>query len=501
MIDIRGARPEIEDVRIELVTPLHVGDGETLIPDADFVEERPGHPLRVIDKAGLERRLADQGGGEVETYLAQQEMPGLRDLVTLAGGASHAPGYDLPPHEPRHAPTAPEIRSTIKDAWLRPLLPGSALKGALRTAWIAEHLRQHGLQPGAQELDRSPRFAAARFLRRLASAPAGSGRPGPNSDAFRVLRPRDALAPKSALTWVDIRIAKSPRDREVGWHVTNASSGRRQVEDWSQATALNAEALAPGTVLATQISWDGLLCANESTWRATGNEQVVTPQRFEDLRDVLTRHARHQIQRERETLETWGLGPAQRAWQQLEQRLEQAIQQGGTPLRLGFGIGWLGMTGDWLSDETFRTVLDETNWKVRQPDRFPKTRRLVVERGQPQAPLGWVILWPADSGPTPTGLEPADEKDHKDRGNAGHPWVNAKIAELQQAHNSSPEEVLRGKHLAQAWQQLEDPNIQQEALADIRRRWQERGWWKEPQGKAMKQARSIYAQGEEGGEG
>ncbi|BAU58762.1 CRISPR-associated protein [Halorhodospira halochloris] len=495
MTDIRGARPETENVCIEVVTPLHIGDGESLIKDADFVQERPGHPFRVIDKAGLERRLAEQGGDEVEAYLAHQEMPGLQDLVTLAGGASHAPGYDLPPHEPGHAPASPEIRSTIKDAWLRPLLPGSALKGALRTAWIAQHLRDQVIQPRAQELNKPPRFAAARFLGRLTSAPAhaGSGRPGPNSDAFRVLRPRDAQAPRSALSWVDIRIAKSPRDGKVGWHVTTRS-GRRQVDDWSQATALNAEALAPGTVLATQISWDGLLCANESAWRATGNEHIALPRGFCELRDVLIRHARHQIQREKKDLFAWELKAAYRTWQQLEQQLEQAIQQGGAPLRLGFGIGWLGMTGDWLSDETFHTVLAETHWKVKQPHRFPKTRRLVVERGQPQAPLGWVILWPADSGPPPTGQDPEEQKDREDPGDAGHPWVNTKIAELQKAHNSSLEEVLRGKKLAQACQLIDDLETRSEVLADIRRRWQERGWWNDPRGRAMKQARQIYGE-------
>lgn len=71
-------------------------------------------------------------------------------------------------------------------------------------------------------------------------------------------------------------------------------------------------------------------------------------------------------------------------------------------------------------------------------------------------------------------------------------WVDETIARLCQKNRSSYEENLRSKRLAQAWQEIEDEDLKDEALADIRSRWEKRGWWDEPTGKSAKQAKAIY---------
>ena len=73
-------------------------------------------------------------------------------------------------------------------------------------------------------------------------------------------------------------------------------------------------------------------------------------------------------------------------------------------------------------------------------------------------------------------------------------WVDTKIAELAVEHRNTPAEaILRGRHLAQAWDALEEPALKREAFSDIRRRWQEKGWWDEPpRGKSAEKAKAIY---------
>jgi len=68
---------------------------------------------------------------------------------------------------------------------------------------------------------------------------------------------------------------------------------------------------------------------------------------------------------------------------------------------------------------------------------------------------------------------------------------------LAEKLKTSPAEVLRGKALAQRWQEMEDPELKKTALLEIKRRWDHEGLWTQP-GKALKQARGIYQAGLEG---
>ncbi|MBF0630905.1 MAG: TIGR03986 family CRISPR-associated RAMP protein [Magnetococcales bacterium] len=77
------------------------------------------------------------------------------------------------------------------------------------------------------------------------------------------------------------------------------------------------------------------------------------------------------------------------------------------------------------------------------------------------------------------------------------PWVDQTIQELAEKLKTSPAEVLRGKALAQRWQEMEDPELKKTALLEIKRRWDHEGLWTQP-GKALKQARGIYQAGLEG---
>ena len=74
----------------------------------------------------------------------------------------------------------------------------------------------------------------------------------------------------------------------------------------------------------------------------------------------------------------------------------------------------------------------------------------------------------------------------------GREWVDAKIEELSARPGVQPDQALRGKALAEAWSSIDDPSLKQSALADIRARWDEKGWWNNPQGGAARKARAIY---------
>lgn len=72
------------------------------------------------------------------------------------------------------------------------------------------------------------------------------------------------------------------------------------------------------------------------------------------------------------------------------------------------------------------------------------------------------------------------------------PWVDETIATLMARNKAGLDDTLRGKGLAAAWAELSDQAVKSAALTDIRSRWQAKGWWENPQGKAAKQ-KAIYS--------
>ena len=77
----------------------------------------------------------------------------------------------------------------------------------------------------------------------------------------------------------------------------------------------------------------------------------------------------------------------------------------------------------------------------------------------------------------------------------GRRWVDDTVAELAARPGVQPEQALRGKALAESWSSIDEPALKETALAEIRARWQQRGWWDNPQGGAARRAKAIYAAG------
>ena len=74
----------------------------------------------------------------------------------------------------------------------------------------------------------------------------------------------------------------------------------------------------------------------------------------------------------------------------------------------------------------------------------------------------------------------------------GRKWVDDKIAELTAKPGVQVEQALRSKVLAAAWSAIDDPSLQKEVFSEIRGRWQERGWWDNPQGGSARKAKALY---------
>jgi CRISPR/Cas system CSM-associated protein Csm5 (group 7 of RAMP superfamily) len=455
---------------LEIITPTQSGSGAELFKELDYIERN--QMAFIVDQQASFQAIAS-GNLALDAQLLAGNR--LSDWVNAAGQDF---GYRLP-WLGSTAKVPEKFREQLKDAMNRPYLPGSAIKGAIRTALIADWLRSANkanidLSRQFPKRDKNgrapnPKSAAKYLLEGLTGKDA-------KQDIFRSFKVKDTLFANSELRLTDIRWLNETRWRSL--------SQRKSFEGWQQADGIYAEVLQPEALGMLILQWDGFLLSDISTWQQNGTVSAIAPKDFGDLRQRLNRLAEYRLQREIQFYKEQGKPAPEQECQRILNMMK--ADQQSTYLQISWGSGWRGMTGDWASDEQVKTFRELFNLgRTGKP--FPKTRRLVVS-GEPKLPMGWVRFLPYEL--VAEKLE--TQQTRQQANNVQSAWVNQKLAQIAQQNRSPEKEALRGKTLAEAWQALPEGEEKQVALADIKARWQAEGWWEQPGGKSAKQAKAIY---------
>ena len=449
---------------LEVLTPLHVGSGEELRLNLDYIE-RGSIPL-VVDR---QRTLDALVSGDQALDKVITGDWNLAELVKLSGQDF---GYPLPMLSGR-SETPATLREQIKDAEFRPYVPGSSIKGAIRTALLAEWLQcnpEYDFKSKLPTINRGAKYAAQDLLKDVFGA-------NPNRDILRALQVSDSHFKTINLKLVNIRwfnLVRQGNQYRARWRDMASQQNR---DNWQDASGLYTETLAPDSEASFTLGWDRFLLSDLTKWGAPAHGAELLPADFSELRNVLNNHARRILVNEAAFFDQYQITAPKQQLQKLLNQMQQDSE--GAYLRLAWGSGWRGMTGDWL-DAPNLSAMRELYRLGRQNMPFPKTRRLAVQ-GTPCLPLGWVRL-----GPWRQKAATVQR----------HPWVEQTLTEIQQKNRCQADEALRGAQLADAWQSLGDPELKAAALSDIQARWREKGWWdRPPPGKSTKKALAIYQSG------
>ena len=354
---------------LEVLTPTQSGSGEELFKELDYID-RAGEAF-VVDQVQSFNVIAS-GNLALDTKLLSGNN--LSDLVNAAGQDF---GYRLPWLSSKQK-IPDKFREQVKDAFNRPYLPGTALKGAIRTALIAEWLRAMKpdhfahLLPKKNHFGKAPpkNWAASELMQALTGKDA-------KQDIFRPFKTKDALFNASDLCLADIRWLNERRWRSM--------SQKKSFDDWKIADGICAEVLQPGSLTLATLQWDDFLLS-DSCWQQTGTVANILPKDFAALREQLNKHAKYRLGREIDFYQSQGKQAPKDECHRILTQLEN--DQDTAYLQLSWGSGWRGMTGDWASEEqvnSFRELFG-----LGRPGKpFPKTRRLTVS-GEPKQPLGWI---------------------------------------------------------------------------------------------------------------
>jgi len=354
-------------LEIEVLTPLHIGSGQTLTEGFDFAVHNH-QTYRLQEDVILEDYWPDDP--------RQQRLLLGKPLADLL----QAEDYRQRPHYFAYilqgAPALREIVACIKDPELRPYLPGSSLKGAIRTALMRLALAREKrvVNHGDIQWGQGPQ-AAKRADDRLDREIFG---PDPNNDLLRALQVGDSRPlPTVALTLTRIRMVPG--------------------------LDIDVEAIAPGTCLSVPLRVDTYLLNQRDRRLRWPHRNADLVRNFaatcrEATRERLAHEYEYHKTRRGDVRATSFYARI------IEEFLAESWPKSDFLIQVGFAAGWRSKsvlggadnTDPLLAEIVHGFNLDRggkrkgKSGSYVQGQPFPVSRHLAYVRGEPALPMGWL---------------------------------------------------------------------------------------------------------------
>lgn len=351
---------------IEVISPVHIGNGNELQRDYDYAVDK-GRTWVIDQERLLEATLSPDGSFNNE-WLAYPPAQFLKreDFTT----DSPYFRYVLP-GEPENRP----LREHIKDVWGRPYLPGSTLKGMLRTLLMWGMYTADGEKPDLSKLGDNRYWAAQRLENELFAPGARRGEEQ-NKSVLRALHVSDSTPVEPAAMHV------------ASAHIYPTSSGGR-----NKGVNVDVEALGKDVVLQAEVAIEEYGFQNKAARQAL--QWNGFRERLGQLRLFGEAHANRRIREEAGFHGERGPRQAVAFYRGILAGIYRNLADNEWLAQIGWGAGWRSHTlGDLLTGQPgFARVI--TNYRLGRgsynpPSQFPKSRKLILVNGEPAIPMGWV---------------------------------------------------------------------------------------------------------------
>ncbi|MDH7515424.1 MAG: type III-A CRISPR-associated RAMP protein Csm5 [Bacteroidota bacterium] len=351
---------------IEVLTPLHVGNGVALQRNYDFYTD--GSRTYICTYA------------EIMGWLrAHREC--INEFTDPHGNPQNVL-RDIPRKRIYNEVCYSQvIREFIRDGNGRVYIPGSSIKGAMRTAIGVSRMKK-AARPSLNDEELPEKF------KNLFNNTFGSD---PNHNDMRVLLVSDVYFPDHALGLYETRVLNmsDPIGATCTW---------KQVRN--NPMRIYAECLKPGARSMGKIKISTFLYKNE---RAVS--ELKFHDKVENMMSIcrkLNTHSLKLLQAENDYLERLQNPNLPKYKKTISNLLSLASEFASREacdkaiLRIAWGSGWKAMTGDFLTEEELervRRIMEQRRMRLgRHGFPFPKTRKIVFEHNEPFYPTGWVLL-------------------------------------------------------------------------------------------------------------
>ncbi len=381
------------------LTPVLVGDGSALSP-IDYMVWKG--QINVLDQRRIFKLLAK--GPRLDGYLSQVKRAERLDFASWGGFAQNFAERRIAFED--ESCTEHWNRLRAEDCFIPtfarhqggPYVPGSALRGALRTTMVAEGLKRKGIETLEALAGQTggPRRRLGEAVEQrvmgggsgvagmdpLKALAIGDSETSGDADQFRVFLVRTAA----------LLEGQGPGGRlGLGWK--HSLRGTVEAKRVTESGAVFAEMSRPGTLFEGDWIERDFYATKEMArnlgWKKRYTREVLFEAANEYAETVLAHH--------RGFAELTGLESLSAGVEQLQGKVEEARKSGNACLlSVGWGGGMLGKTA-WpqVGDATFRRILSEHPFysrAIRSGMPFPKTRQVVFLDQKPAALPGWVWL-------------------------------------------------------------------------------------------------------------
>jgi|HubBroStandDraft_1064217.scaffolds.fasta_scaffold01762_8 CRISPR-associated protein Csm5 len=374
--------------RLTCLTPLLVGDGRKLSP-IDYMVWKD--QVNVLDQARIFRLLAK--GPRLDGYLSQLKRADKLDFASWGGFAQNFAGRRIPFESPAYSAYWNRASGdslhipTFSTGASGPYLPGTAIKGALRTGMVSAHWKSGMLN------DVAARTQGERVPRRLAEGPEEQVLGNAGVSRMRLVSVADSTPVTHAGFKVYLLRVSTLQPRggsfALGWKQMRGAVDGSRPDD---STPIFAEMAPPG--FAFEGDWQEKTFFTQPEirrvvrWQESFHRGSIFDAANDYAARLLMAHKQYAV---------WtGLDLLARQIDELEQRLADARQAGQCLLSLGWGGGLLSKSA-WLDtgDPTYRQILQQVSVygkAVGSNLPFPKTRRILFLNNKPASLPGWALL-------------------------------------------------------------------------------------------------------------
>lgn len=355
-------------VLIRTLTPLHIGNGDTLIKDYDFFSNDILKETYILNQDTIYGREFDANGSS-----ARLEVPAASLLST-----------------DHFKPNSPFVRYTIqgytdknvfgqqiKDVYGQAYIPGSSLKGAIRTAFFAYAIIKGIYKPDNQKLRDGEKNAATYWEKDFFGD-------DPTRDWMRALQISDSKLIASDTPIFTLVNARVETGENKGSPVVVEAINR--LINFESEITIDEMALKMAEKYPEKLNWK------------------FPSFFFSNMIAILKDVSNKRIAFELKIAQDKGLSEMKSHYEQMQSLIAKTRESNTVLLQLGWGTGWTGTTiGPWLVENLQKEIrkryklgkpptANPWNWEPNLDKPFPQSRRLQMSGSGPGKPLGWVAL-------------------------------------------------------------------------------------------------------------
>jgi len=376
-----------KNFEIEIITPIHIGSGRVLNRGLDFTTS-DSHTLiyninKLISAFGEQQSFIDAiTNGTISGFLRENGIPEVEYSRALNGNCD-----------------ANDLDEFISDGNDNPFIPGSSVKGGIRTAFFEYYFNNNGNGVNndyKRLLIRSKTWASQRLQEKVLAPKYKRDKifkSAQNADILRSLRVSDVSFKNNDLCVVNALIMnlKGNDGYDYGWKHLPSKRTNRSMAD---ATSVPVVALKPGVISKSfKLSIDEFILKFVST----------KEKNWERFSEILNDHYEDLINKEMDYVEPL---PENEETDSIFNQLNYLIDEVADCRkntangrvswiqRIGWGSGWTTMTGghvpeNLLNDVRLQYYLNTNRQGLRYPV-FPKTRKIVKGVDNELRMLGWI---------------------------------------------------------------------------------------------------------------